>query len=65
MRTDKLNAHDSRFDPPDHEKQQRVTEIEYAQPLVIDSRHPVVQRIVKGRDASSVLGNAMASVDMT
>ena len=45
MWTDKLDADDGRFDPADQEKHQGINDVQNAQPLVIDGRHPFVQRI--------------------
>ena len=64
VRTDELNADDHRLDPADQQKQQGINDVQNAQPLVIDGRHPIVEPSDKGRDASSVPGSAMASVDI-
>src|SRR5207245_4303066 len=45
MWTDKLDADDGRFDPADQEKNEGITDVQNAQPLVIDGRHPFVQLI--------------------
>ena len=47
VRTEKLDAHDGGFDPTDYEKQQSVGYIKDAQPLVIDSCNPFVERVDK------------------
>jgi hypothetical protein len=48
VRMDELDAHDPRFNPADHEKNQGVEDIHDAQPFVIDGRNPFVQSIDEG-----------------
>ncbi len=43
VRTDKLDADNSRLDPGDHEKHQGINDVQNAQPLVINGRNPVVK----------------------
>ena len=45
VRNHELDAHDRRFNPADDEKDQRVKDVEDAQPLVIDGRHPFVKHL--------------------
>ena len=43
VRTDELNPHDRRLNSADHEKDQRIEDVQDAQPLVIDGGHPFVK----------------------
>ena len=43
MRTNELDAHDGRFHSPDHEKEQRIKDVQDAEPFVIDGGHPFVK----------------------
>ena len=58
VRADELDAHDRRFDPADHEKEQSINDVHNAKPLVIDGRHPLVKRIDE-RTRPSVVCRAM------
>jgi hypothetical protein len=40
-----LHADDDCFDPADQEEHQRVEDVEDAQPLVVDSDDPVMERL--------------------
>ena len=43
MWTNELDAHDRRFDPANHKKHQGISDVQDAQPLVIDRGHPFVK----------------------
>ena len=45
VRNHELDAHDRRFNPADAEKDQRIPDVQDAQPLVIDGRHPFVNPV--------------------
>ena len=48
VRNHELDAHDRRFNPADDEKGERKADVQDAQPLVIDGRHPFVNPIHEG-----------------
>ncbi len=43
VRTDQLDAHDRRFHSSDHEKHQRIEDVQDAEAFVIDGGHPLVE----------------------
>jgi len=45
VRADQLDPHDGRFDPADHQEEQRVDDVEQADALVIDGGHPLLEPV--------------------
>ena len=64
VRTNELDPHDGRFNSADHEKHQRIKDVQDAQPFVIDGGHPFVECFDERARRSSAAGKAMDSVDI-
>ena len=43
VRTNKLNANDGRFHSGDHQKHQRINDVQNAQSLVVNGGNPIVE----------------------